>query len=117
VMVSEEFPGDQGARRGAVVDAMVQLLQLSVDEERSVASSAPELRLLASDDAVLRRVEINVSKIMAESSSAVIERAAGIIDAALRFGTPGQNEVDHIATCGWPYESSCPRCHPADTHR
>jgi hypothetical protein len=26
------------------------------------------------------------------------------IEAALRF--------DHVATCGWPYDSMCPRCFP-----
>jgi hypothetical protein len=117
VLASEEFPRDQGERSGAVVDAMVQLLQLAVDEGWSVASAAPELCSRASDEAVLRRVRTNVSKIMSESSSAVIERAAAIIDGALRVGNTGPSEIDHIATCGWPYESSCPRCHPPHLHR
>jgi hypothetical protein len=113
VLTCEEFPRDQGERSGAVVDTMVQPLQLAVDEERSVASAAPELRCRASDEAVLRRVRTNVSKIMSESSSAVIERAAAIIDGALSLENMGPSEFDHIATCGWPYDSPCPRCYPS----
>jgi hypothetical protein len=22
-------------------------------------------------------------------------------------------QVDHVATCGWPYDSMCPRCFPS----
>jgi hypothetical protein len=116
-MATEEFPRDQGDRSDAVVDTMVQLLQLAVDEGWSVASAAPELRWRTSDEAVLRRVRTNVSKILSESSSAVIERAAAIIDGALSLEKTWPSEVDHIATCGWPYESSCPRCHPPHPHR
>ena len=30
--------------------------------------------------------------------------AVGRIEAAIR--------IDHVATCGWPYDSMCPRCFP-----
>ena len=88
MLTCEEFPRDQDERSGAVVDTMVQFLQLALDQERSVASAA-------------------------ESSSAVIERAAAIIDGALSLGNMRPSEVDHVATCGWPYESPCPRCYPS----
>jgi hypothetical protein len=88
VLASEEFSTrDQGDRRGAVVDTMVQVLQFAVDQECSVASV----------------------KIISGSSSAVIERAAAIIGSALNLGTTERSEVDHIATCG---DSPCPRCDP-----
>ena len=107
-----EFPNDQRDPDGAVVDAMVLLLQLAVNEGWSVASAGPELRMRAFDEAVLRRVRTNVSKILLESSSAVIERAAAIVDGALRLERARHSKIDHIATCGWPYSSPCPRCYP-----
>jgi hypothetical protein len=111
---SGQLPNDQGDSDGAVVDAMVLLLQLAVNEGWSVATAGPELRKRAFNDVELRRVRTNVSKILSESSSAVIERAAGFVEGALRLESARHSEIDHIATCGWPYPSPCPRCHPLD---
>jgi hypothetical protein len=109
---SGEFTKDQGDPGGVVVDAMVQLLQLAVDEGWSIASAGSELSERISDEVVLHRVRTNVSRILSESSSAVIERAAAIVEGALGLRSAGQSEIDHIATCGWPYASLCPRCYP-----
>jgi hypothetical protein len=109
---SGEFPSDLRDPDSAVVAAMVLLLQLAVDDGWSVASAGPELRNRARDEAVLRRVRTNVSKILLESSGTVIERAAAIVDGALRLERARHSKIDHIATCGWPYSSLCPRCYP-----
>jgi len=116
VLSSRESPNDQRDSDVAVVDAMVLLLQFAVNEGWSVASAGPELRKRAFDEAVLRRVRTNVSKILSESSSAVIERAAAIVDGALELESTGERQIDHIATCGWPYASMCPRCYPLRPH-
>jgi len=110
-MDSKESFRDLG-NRSVVVNAMVQLLRLAIDEGWSVTSAAPELRGRTPDEAVLRCVRTNVSKILSESSSAVMERAAAIVDSALALVGSGRSEIDHVATCGWPYASLCPRCYP-----
>ena len=98
-------------RRGSVIDAMVQLLRLAVDDEWTEDTAAPELRQRVSDESVLRLAQANVSKIMADSSGWVIERAAAIVESALRQEEPGW-EIDHVASCGWIHDGPCPRCHP-----
>ncbi len=109
-----EFSDHHAGPNKAVEDATVQLLQLAAHDVWSVASPGPELRGRTFDEAVLHRVGSNVSKILSESSSAVIERASVIVDGAPELESAGQREIDHIATCGWPYASPCPRCYPLD---
>ena len=90
-----------------VLDAMVQL-----DDESSEDAAALELRQRVASGSSLRLARANVAKIRAESSGWVIERAAAIVESAMRQGKPADSEIDHVASCGWVYDGLCPHCHP-----
>jgi hypothetical protein len=79
-----------------VVDAMVQLLRLAVDDGWTEEAAAPELRRRVPDQWVLRLAKANVTKITAESSGWVMERAAAIVESALRQAELAGRETDHV---------------------
>jgi hypothetical protein len=110
--VSYSFRNCSINRRDPVVDAMIEMVRLAVDRAWTVASATRVLRERVPDAAVLYRVRSNVSKMLVESPSEIIERAAVIVDGALTLGVPENSAVDHVASCGWPYDSPCPRCYP-----
>jgi hypothetical protein len=35
-----------------------------------------------------------------------------VASAGPKLQSAGHNQIDHVATCGWPYPSLCPRCYP-----
>lgn len=95
-----------------VVEAMVQLMRLALDVERTVAEAASELRGLVPHESALRRAQANLSKVMATSANWVLDRAAAIVHMAVNHRYTESNEIDHVGSCGWPYASACPRCFP-----
>jgi hypothetical protein len=72
------------------------------------------------------RRPLTLSAALPDSPTLLLASLTGVFEASL---TPqGENQfdcepdmvdrieaaiqVDHVATCGWPYESMCPRCFP-----
>ncbi len=96
--------------RAPVVEAMVQLLRLEVDDKWTEDAVAPEPSQRTSDEPVLRPAQANVSKIMADSSDRVIDRASVIMERALRQRERAGWEIDHVASCGWIHDSPCAHC-------
>ena len=91
---------------------MIQIVRLAADGAWTLPSASLELRERVPDETALFRARANLSKILAESSSEVIERAAAIVDVALSQSVPENRDIDHVASCGWPFDGPCPRCSP-----
>jgi hypothetical protein len=101
-----------GHCNAAVDEVLVQAERLAPVDVWSVARVATELREHVHDEVLRHRARIRVSWALAERPSAVDERAAAILDEALRLACFADQDVDHVATCGWPYDTPCPRCYP-----
>jgi len=95
----------------AVDDAMIRVLRLALVEPWSLTGAATELRDQTDNEAILWRARIRASHALRGRPCVVTERATAILDETLKliFGT---YDLDHVATCGWPYGTPCPRCYP-----
>jgi hypothetical protein len=92
------------------IAAVIHLLVLTIDRSWTMDSAATELRKRVPERSVLHRTRDNLSKMLADSSSWIIERSAAILDRALSVPDPDGPLVDHAASCGWVFDGPCPRC-------
>jgi hypothetical protein len=92
------------------IAAVTHLLVLTIDHSQTMDSAATELRRRVPEGSVLHRTRDNLSKMLADSSSWIIERSAAIVDRALSVPGPDGPVVDHAASCGWVFDGPCPRC-------
>lgn len=95
---------------GPLESAMIQLVRLAVVAQ-TVAPAARELRRWVQDESVLRLARVNVSRALETSPSAVMARAAAILDGALSLA-PTHDATDHVASCGWLHAGPFPHCGP-----
>jgi hypothetical protein len=102
----------EGSSDAAVDDALIQTVRLMCVGPGTVTSAATQLREHVHDEAVLRRARNRVSQALSERPSAEAAHAAAILEEALSLGRVGILDIDHVASCGWPFDTPCPHCYP-----